>query len=515
MKKTYIALLLSSAVAFTACDMDTTQAGVITIENALETKTDCDKFMNNIYNDLRATSAGSYITETELQMDKFVGTVNNGNRGMLFSSKSVTANDADVTGIFSGMYVGINDCNYFIPGAQKILDEGNVSTADAQSIAYNIGVAKFARAYFYTYLMDHFCESFTSANANTPAKGLPIVLVYSPSANRGSYPGRSTLQQTVDQINTDLTEAYDAVKDYEDNVSMQYVVPCAAYVNSYAIAALQARVALLTGDYTTALNKAEMVIGSLKFTLAEGDDYVNMWTTDEGTELIFVPFGNKSERGSVPATGATWLTNDDENTSDFIPTPDALLAYGQGDIRINAFFTEYEFQFEGNAAEGPAFCKFPGNPIFNDSENLLKNKPKPFRTSELYLIAAEAAASDGPQKNEATANAYLNELRSARIEDYQSVDYSGTTLMAEIRAERTKELIGEGFRMSDLRRWGQGFNRSANYTTVGYGAVLNSFIQPNSNNVNYTVGDYMYIWPIPQAEMDVNPQLKGQQNPGY
>jgi hypothetical protein len=27
--------------------------------------------------------------------------------------------------------------------------------------------------------------------------------------------------------------------------------------------------------------------------------------------------------------------------------------------------------------------------------------------------------------------------------------------------------------------------------------------------------DPRMLWPIPKAEMDVNPQLKGQQNPGY
>lgn len=516
MKKLYIALVAMSATAFTSCDMDVEQEGVITIENALQTKTDCDKFMNNIYGNLRTVTAGAYISKPELQMDKFVGTVENGNRNMLFSSASLTAGDGDVNSIFAGMYTAINNCNYFIPGAQAIIDKGDLTSDAAASISYNIGEAKFARAFYYTYLMDHYCDSYTAANANKPASGMPIVTVYSPSADRSTYPGRSTLQQLVDFINKDLEEAYDAIKDYEDNVSMEYVVPCATHVNSYTVEALQARVALLTGDYATAIAKAEDVIGSTKFALSEGDDYLAMWTTDEATECLFVPFGNNSERGSVPATGSAWLTNDDENTSDYIPTPEAFTAYGSDDVRKSAFFAEYTFEFQGNSAMGLAFNKFPGNSIFNQgNENPLRNKPKPFRTSELYLIVAEAAAADGPQKNESKANDYLNELRAARIQNYQEMTYSGATLINEIRAERTKELIGEGFRMSDLRRWGLGFNRQANYTSLGLSATLNSFIQPNSNNVSYTPGYYMYVWPIPQAELDVNPQLRGQQNPGY
>lgn len=516
MKKIYIALAVMSAVSFTSCDMDVEQEGVITIENALQTKADCDKFMNNIYNNLRSVTAGAYISKSELQMDKFVGTVENGNRNMIFSSASLTPSESDVNSIFFNMYVAINNCNYFIPGAQAILDNNDLTSDAAASIAYNIGEAKFARAYYYVYLMDHFCESYTTANANNPASGMPIVKVYSPTADRSTYPGRSTLQQTVDFINQDLNEAYEAIKEYEDNVSMQYVVPCATHINSYTVEALQARVALLTGDYATAITKAEDVINSSRFALSEYDDYLAMWTTDESTECLFVPFGDNSERSYVPATGSAWLTNDDQNTSDFIPTPDAFTVYTSDDIRREAFFTEYTFEFQGSSAEGLAFIKFPGNTIFNQgSENPLRNKPKPFRTSELYLIVAEAAAADGPQKDEAKANDYLNELRSKRVQEYQEMAFNGATLINEIRAERSKELIGEGFRMSDLRRWGLGFNRQANYTTIGYSATLNSFVQPNSNNVSYTPGYYMYVWPIPQAEIDVNPQLAGQQNPGY
>ena len=516
MKKLYIALLVSTSVAFTSCDMDVEQEGVITIENALQSQADCEKFMNNIYNNLRTVSAGAYISKTELQMDKFVGTVENGNRNMLFSSASVTAGDGDVNTIFAGMYTAINNCNFFIPGAQAVIDKGGISSEAAANISYNIGEAKFARAYYYTYLMDHYCESYTAANANTPAMGMPIVTVYNPTADRSSYPGRSTLQELVDFINKDLQEAYNAIKEYENSVSKQYVVPCATRLNSYTVEALQARVALLTGDYATAIAKAEDVIGSNKFMLCEGQDYVTMWKKDEGTECLFVPFGDVSERGSVPATGAAWLTNDKKNTSDFIPTPNVILAYSDDDIRLEAFIDEYVFEFQGNKAVGPAFNKFPGNTMFNQgNENPLRNKPKPFRTSELYLIVAEAAASDGAQKDESKANDYLNELRAARISDYQEMTYSGATLLNEIRAERTKELIGEGFRMSDLRRWKQGFTRQANYTELGCEPVLNSFIQPNSNNVSYASGYYMYVWPIPQAEMDVNPQLRGQQNRGY
>ena len=44
---------------------------------------------------------------------------------------------------------------------------------------------------------------------------------------------------------------------------------------------------------------------------------------------------------------------------------------------------------------------------------------------------------------------------------------------------------------------------------------LNGIITVKSASVTYKAGDYRYTWPIPQSELDSNPKLKTQQNPGY
>lgn len=54
------------------------------------------------------------------------------------------------------------------------------------------------------------------------------------------------------------------------------------------------------------------------------------------------------------------------------------------------------------------FVKFPGNRALISGSNLYKNMPKPFRTSELYLIVAEA--SDALSKP-VDANAALKAIR--------------------------------------------------------------------------------------------------------
>lgn len=115
------------------------------------------------------------------------------------------------------------------------------------------------------------------------------------------------------------------------------------------------------------------------------------------------------------------------------------------------------------------------------------------------------------------ANKYINALRTKRISNYKDQTMSGNTLTEAIRTERCKELLGEGFRLSDLKRWGVGFTRTCAYGEIDswYDDLAATLLYPRSRTLSYSAGDYRYVWPIPQAEMEVNPQLKGQQNPGY
>lgn len=274
--------------------------------------------------------------------------------------------------------------------------------------------------------------------------------------------------------------------------------------------------AILTGDYKTALEKSQHVINSGLYELTGIDDYAAMWVSDTGNELLFVPFGNNTQGGGF-TIGATWLATASKNTSDYLPIANLLACYDDGDVRFDSFFDLYQINASGVQCYAFAFTKFPGNPeMWTTTSNNLQNKSKPFRLSELYLIAAEAAAADGPAKNETLANEYLNELRSARIEGYSAQNYSGSALVNAIRDERYKELVGEGFRLSDLRRWGLGFTRKAEFNLLGapLDAAMN-FVQNSTDNITVQPGYYQLTWPIPYREMSVNPQLKGQQNPGY
>ena len=94
----------------------------------------------------------------------------------------------------------------------------------------------------------------------------------------------------------------------------------------------------------------------------------------------------------------------------------------------------------------------------------------------------------------------MNALRTrARLPTWTLTTF--TTKEAFIEAilnERRKELAFEGHRRMDLLRRGKPLR------TSGPTAALSA---PCTGN--------KVILPIPQREIDINPSLKGQQNPGY
>ncbi len=514
MKKILLGFVASIAMFMSSCDMDTKNYGVLDQESSIENVQDAKSFLNGIYVQLRGISSGAYTVYGEMQMDQFVATVDFGNRIGAFSTGQITSSDTDIVDMYYAAYMVANYANFFLPRVDALIESEEVSEAEKAELRYYNGVAHFARAYAYWWLFDKFVF-YKESNLNTEGTGLQIVTEYSPSSDRATYVGRSSLKATIDFINGELAAAYSAIRDYENNVSIEYCQPNASRINSYAVAALQARFALQTNDYATAKAKAEEVINCGKFELTSIDDYEDMWVYDEGNELIFVPFADKGQ--GYTTIGRNWYSDNQENKSDYLPTVSVLASYGEGDVRFDAFFSLYQMTISGGKYYGYAFTKYPGNPDLNSTaSNGNRQKAKPFRLSEQYLIAAEACAVDGASKDEAKANSYLNELRSNRIEGYTSMTYSGTALLNAVKAERAKELIGEGLRMGDLRRWGNGFTRVAQFEALGSPFdAISEVIVNSTNNVTYQPADNHFVWPIPFREMQVNPNLAGQQNPGY
>lgn len=513
MNKLLINSILVGAL-FCSCDMNEGPVGVLDDITALESMDNIVKYRSGFYNNIRSITAGGFIYYSDIQADMFVGVRGNGNVLGSISLGNFNSVTTDLTGGWSSPWATIASVNYFLPYAEKMLATEGISNSDKMNLTRYIGEAKWTRAYCYYYLVDHYCQAYTLANPDAPASGVPIVTVYDPNGDYATYPGRSTLKESFAQIEKDLEDAYTNLSAYQgslDSSELESMLGANAnYLNTYIVEALQARIALLKGDYQTAIDKANDVIANSGCRLCTRTNYSNIWTNDTGHELLFVLYGDQNQASGVPATGSAWLSANAEDVK-YIPAANALAMYETNDIRYDWFFEERSISVEGEYHYAPCFVKFPGNTSLNTtSSNSLKNLPKPFRLSETYLILAEASAALGKEKD---ANDALNALRKGRIRSYKDETYGGTELINQIREERTKELIGEGFRISDLKRWNLSFSRSDNYSSE-YEDVPD-IIVPMGIAVKYSVGDYRYVWPIPKHEMDANPQLDGQQNPGY
>lgn len=514
MKKIFLSIL-TLGLLFTSCDMNQNPEGTIAEDDAYTSVARVGQLRNQFYNYLRAYTNGSYISYTELQSDLFLGLRGNGGRGSRFSQAQFTASTEETTNMYANMYSALKNVNNFIAKVPEFIEEYNLTGEDLLEVNRYLGEAKFTRAYLYYWLFDHYCQSYTADKANTPALGLQLVTEYNPNLDVKDYPGRSTMQQTVNQIKADLADAYSLIKAYDDQ-DAQYCVPNASYINHFAVAALQARMALLTQDYTTAVSKAqECIANNGNFALAEGADFIDMWTTDESSENFFLPFGSLAEASSVasPFDYYNYISGYPDRV-DYLPTAEVILNYDEdNDLRAAAYFTIDAMNVDAQNTVGYQFMKFPGNPKYVTSSPNYKNLSKPFRIAEQYLILAEAAAMSNQPS---VANQALNDLRSVRIDGWDATtNYSGSVLINQVRLERCRELIGEGFRISDLRRWGLGFERfTAYWTWTGYVNASELWVEADTH-ITYTPNDYRYTWPIPYHQFQINSNLKGQQNPGY
>ena len=507
--------MLLCAMAFTSCSMDKAPYGSLDDNTAIEKEKDLRQFRNALYTNLRAVTSGSWLYLSDVQMDEFHGLISNGNRLGQFSNGVITITDGDISNKWSGSYSLIATANAIMERAANMQASDAFSDKDKIAFAHYNAEAHFVRAYMYFWLADHFCQSYTQCDPTKAASGLPLTTVYKPTGNLNDYPSRSTLAETFALIEEDMQKAYDGLVAYEKSgvkVAKEEAQPL-AYIHSQTVQALQARVALVKGDWANAAKYAKDVINSGKYKLTTINDYAKLWTKDEGTEIIFRPLMTAQELGG---SNGEYYVSESETKADYIPTAAVLNLFWdvdfEGDVRAEVFLKQYDnLQVEGNSYEAIAFNKFPGNSdLRTGSNNNLMNMSKPFRLSEMYLIAAEAEAR---QNHMEEANKYLNTFLNNRIVDYDPQTYSEpTTFLKVVEEEREREFIGEGMRMSDIRRYGNGFKRVSMHEE---NETLDKIIVKQGMAIQYKANDYRLTWPIPKAELDANPILKGQQNPGY
>ncbi len=494
--------LVSGIVLSTSCNLDKYPETAINTDEAMESAADCYNFLTGLRASTKSLYSGFYCYATDFMTDSYHAIKNYGNWDGDYLTYNIQASDSNIETVWNNFYAYIGNANFLIAGTGKLLESETLSADDESLVKSYYGEACFLRALMYFKLTEYFCVAYDKETAAS-VFGVPVVTVYAPTGDSGKYPHRGTLQATYDQIALDIAEA-------EANVAAAGSQN-SGYVTADVVKAFKARFSLSAQDYTTAFSCAKDIIDSETYTFAaSASEFKSGWINDNLSETIWQPIILDASDGGSANSYFIYNTSGEDGDDDpqYLPEDWVLMLYDQtNDMRWSAYFEQRHIDKRGNNGDLTLLIKFPGNPALNSSSaSHYINRPKIFRLGEIYLIAAEAAYESG---DETAASNYLNELKKYRIAHWSSVSYSGESLKQEIRNERVRELFGEGFRLSDIKRWHIGFSRSEGQNP----ALLQT--GPNYTELSMPADSPRFVWPIPTSEMSANPQMKGEQNEGY
>lgn len=493
------------AVMLASCDLNPLPTTAIVFDEntpILQSVSDIQSFRNGVLASYRGVQYGSYTQSTEVMCDGFNALTSFGNNyGSIHRTDgSFTTSDSYAETMWAGHYSAIKNYNVAIEQAEMISDPESefYNEALAEYAELLEGTALFCRASSYLMLARHFGPDYDEDTAMDDLC-VPIVLEF----NIDERPERATVQEVYDQIEFDLDGAMDLLqgKVYEGGVR-------SIDVTIDAIRALYARYYLDTEAYEKAARMAESVINSQAgYTLSSSvAEMTAEFTNDSGSEAILQLYASRAE-GLVANSIFTGVSQDRKGKyfqPYYIPSQKLIDAYSSNDLRFRTWFSSNLYPIFANGARHKniyTFIKYLGNPNFQTGALETGGcAAKPLMISEMYLIAAEANTKAGKVLPARTA---LNTLQAAR-----GANQTEPT-MANIKLEWFRETVGEGMRMTCLKRWGDGFEGRP-YQKNAEGIVMTGeYYEKRTIDSD----EYVLCWPIPSYDLKLNKNLV--QNDGY
>ncbi|RYY52670.1 MAG: RagB/SusD family nutrient uptake outer membrane protein, partial [Chitinophagaceae bacterium] len=401
--------------------------------------------------------------------------------------------------------------------ANQVIDKVPGITMDETLKAQYIGEAKFLRAITYYNLVTIF--------GNVP-------LVLTPS-NPADKPFQASQQEVWDQIEKDLTEAAEALPISYTGDNIGRATKGAAY-------AMLGRVYLQQLEYQPAADALAWLItgpGSTLYDLVPdfGDNFKH--TTENNKESVFeIQFKMRPEGGgddgptsnvgtsrapffAPPSNGFTdanmqrWVVGEflKENTAggDRDPRLAYTALYDSTDERGPDFTQVYgasftSRNFDAGIRQRVWYRKYLDD-YFRINEFEVFNSPINFRLirfADVLLMYAEAL--NGLDRT-AEAYPFVDRVRVRAGLAPLSTAIPGLgkdAFLRQLMHERITELTGESLRWNDLARWGY-FDDATK---------LAELKARDSEFNNFVIGKSKYM-PIPQSEIDINPNLD--QNPNW
>lgn len=456
--------ILASAliVGATACnkDLDIKPTDTIDETKAYQTVNDLEKGLIGVYSSFGAAQAnGIYIGAILADETK----LSNENRGQgQFTFKwQYASGSGEHNADYGSLYRAIDRANRVLAVLNEIpasnaAESGSKNKVHAELLAFR-GMAHY-----------ELLKRFMPAGYDANAMGVPVML----ESNLTGKPARNTVGEVVAQIEADLS----AARNYAE---LPNAVSDGLRLSKAAVAAYQARLALLKRDWNAAITFANDAITLSGKTLASRTQYSAIWTDNSSNEVI-LGFRNNY------AIQTFWR---DTNGDVFFEPSDKLKNQFDrtNDVRFSRFFGS-------TGTDTSIVVKYPGSTLQGPQRNDIKG----IRISEMYLIRAEAYAETSQLQKAADD---INAIRGNRISGYVNVIFpSKDEALNATMNERFKELAYEGFRFFDLKR------RSLAVTRLA------SDVQSSAWQ-NLAAGNFKFALPIPQEEIFANPNTK--QNPGY
>ena len=494
-----ILLGTSFTVILASCNLDLepkTSIAYTPGEPVIVTANDLTQFTNGVLTTFRSYQSGFFNELDDLMCDGFNASSDYGNNyGPIHrTDNSFNSSDQDIDSYYGSYYIAINRYNNFIDQVNLIASptlKAEATTAKGYAFLY--------RAFTYLQLVRHFAKDYDPTTAETDL-GLPIVL----HDDMDYRPSRSSVADTYAQIKKDLDSAAVILADVPG-------APAASLPTIDAVDALYARYYLDVEDYENAALKAGGLVDSELYLLANNDaQFTAEYTNDTGTEAILQLYASKDEapRAYDCYTRLVTVDNADAYAPYFFPSRKLVEAYDEDDLRLANWFSfgdvpVFTSSILYNDEDLAVFVKWAGNPAYTSSGKPSgSNAIKPFRIGEMYLIAAEALYKSGDLEGAAY---YLNALQTARGANITAPSN------ATIQNEWFKETVGEGLRMSCLKRWNVGFSSRLGQNCSAADYVLSH--GESFENKSMEASDYHFVWPIPSYERRLNDNLI--QNPGY
>ena len=481
------------AFASVGC-LDKVPGSAIPQDQAMQTFDDAEQTVTGIYSLFKsgALYSGLLTILPDLQAD-FVYAVDgySNTYGDIWQWK-IRSTNSEIEAVYASLYQVISNCNFYLDKIEGVM-AATTDDTKLQTLDIYTGEVYAIRALCYSELIKCYCKAYDPATAKDELG----VVVRTTTIDPQPLP-RASLYDSYQQVLEDLAAAERLLDEDNDAYSSAFITRAMAY-------ALHARVALYMQDWQSAIHYATELIDSNNFALSsavtvytDGMTFFDyMWNYDVATEIIWrIGFTTTSYGGAL---GQQFLGFNNDYTyyyPDYVPAEWVLNLYSDSDMRYGSYFYTLPTGYN-HGLQWPLLVKYYGNQDFiNNAYIYHVVMPKPFRLAEQYLIRAEAYCRQATP-NYSAASKDLSTLRAARISGGGSVSLTADNFIDQIADERVRELYMEGFRLHDIKRWGNLYRKGE-----GFARTPQSNSLSEGSSLTIKADNPLFVWPIPKHELE-------------